>query len=317
MTSSKLISFADDTRVYNQISDTEDCDSLQRDLNSVYKWTSDNNMFFNAKKFHYLPLSASQASNKGNVYINPSMDIIPQSTDVPDLCIIMSKDCSFDSHISSLSRKCKNLAGWILRSFVSRDKLTMLTLFKSLVISRLDYASQLWSPHKISQKTVILDASKAFDRLNYWLLFDKLIKKHVPLFIIKLLCFWYTSQKMFVRWGATTSTQFTVSNGVKQGGLISPILFNVYMDDLSIALNSSGIGGYLGAAFLNHLCYADDLCLISLSSNGMQQLLNICQNYATNHQLLYNGAKSFSLCFKDNTIKIKQVIGHDIEQVMI
>ena len=40
-----------------------------------------------------------------------------------------------------------------------------------------------------------LDASKAFDRLNYWLLFDKLIKKHVPLFIIKLLCFWYTSQK--------------------------------------------------------------------------------------------------------------------------
>ena len=48
---------------------------------------------------------------------------------------------------------------------------------------------------------------------------------------------------MFVRWGATTSTQFTVSNGVKQGGIISPILFNVYMDDLSIALNSSGIGG--------------------------------------------------------------------------
>ena len=37
----------------------------------------------------------------------------------------------------------------------------------------------------------------------------------------------------------------------------------------------------------------------------MQQLLNICQNYATNHQLLYNGAKSFSLCFKNNAIKIK------------
>ena len=51
--------------------------------------------------------------------------------------------------------------------------------------------------------------------------------------------------------------------------------------------------------------HADDLCLISLSSNEMQQLLNICQNYAIN-QLLYNGAKSFSSCFKDNTIKIKQ-----------
>ena len=74
--SSKLISFADDTRVYSQIADTEDCDSLQQDLNAVYKWASDNNMFFNAKKFHYLPLSSSQASNKSNIYINPSMDIL-------------------------------------------------------------------------------------------------------------------------------------------------------------------------------------------------------------------------------------------------
>ena len=47
-------------------------------------------------------------------YINPSMDIIPQSTDVLDLGIIMSKDCSFDSHISSLSRKCNNLAAGYL-----------------------------------------------------------------------------------------------------------------------------------------------------------------------------------------------------------
>ena len=41
---------------------------------------------------------------------------------------------------------------------------------------------------------------------------------------------------MYFRWGATTSTQFTVTNGVKHGGIISPILFNVYMDDLSITV---------------------------------------------------------------------------------
>ena len=46
--SSKLISFADDTRVYSQIADTEDYDSLQQDLNSVYHWASDNNMFLNS-----------------------------------------------------------------------------------------------------------------------------------------------------------------------------------------------------------------------------------------------------------------------------
>ena len=41
------------------------------------------------------------------------------------------------------------------------------------------------------------------------------------------------------------------------------------MDDLIVALNNSGIGGYLGDAFLNHLCYADDICLISLSSDNV------------------------------------------------
>ena len=41
------------------------------------------------------------------------------------------------------------------------------------------------------------------------------------------------------------------------------------MYDLSLALNNSGMGGYLGDAFLNHLCYADDICLISLSSNNV------------------------------------------------
>ena len=61
------------------------------------------------------------------------------------------------------------------------------------------------------------------------------------------------------------STHFTVTNGVKQGGVIFSILVNIYMDELSVALNSSSIGGYLGTFFLNYWCCADDLCLISLA----------------------------------------------------
>ena len=67
------------------------------------------------------------------------MDIIPHSSNVQDLGITMSSDCTFNVHINSLSKRCKNLTGWILRTFISRDKLTMLTLFKALVLSRLDY----------------------------------------------------------------------------------------------------------------------------------------------------------------------------------
>ena len=51
---------------------------------------------------------------------------------------------------------------------------------------------------------------------------------------------------MNIRWGNTVSSSFHVTNGVKQGGIISPVLFNAYMDDLSTSLNNSGNGGHIG-----------------------------------------------------------------------
>ena len=90
---------------------------------------------------------------------------------------------------------------------------------------------------------------------------------------------------MRTRWNNTISPSLTVSSCVKQGGTISPILFNVYMNGLSVLLDSSNIGGQIGNTFLNHLCFADDLCLISLSSTGMQKLLNLCSMYAVDHSL--------------------------------
>ena len=85
-------------------------------------------------------------------------------------------------------------------------------------------------------------------------------------------------------------------------GNLSPILFNVYMDDLSVSLNSSNIVGRIGNIFLNHLCYADKLCLIRLSSVGMQKLLGICSKYAIDHSYTMT-KKLFSLCFIPGTLK--------------
>ena len=88
-----------------------------------------------------------------------------------------------------------------------------------------------------------LDASKAFDRIDHWLLFKTLISKDVPLFIIRLLVCWYSHQQMCVRCGNIVFSSFCASNGVKQGGILSPTLFIVYMDSLSTSLNSTNIGG--------------------------------------------------------------------------
>ena len=96
------------------------------------------------------------------MYIDPAMNIISPSTHVVDLGISMSSDYTLDLHISNLHRRCSNLAGWILRTFTMKDPHLMLTLYKSLVLSRLDYASQLWSPYLLKHIYLIEKGPKSF-----------------------------------------------------------------------------------------------------------------------------------------------------------
>ena len=81
-----------------------------------------------------------------------------------DLGINVSSDCSFDFHISNLVKRTKYLTGWMLRTFSSCDKLTMLTLFKALVMSRLDYGCQLWSPYLIKHINMVEKVQRSFTR---------------------------------------------------------------------------------------------------------------------------------------------------------
>ena len=104
--SSKIISFADDTRVYTNITQIENSDSLQADLDYIYLWAINNNMLFNHQKFNYISFSSSMSSVNTNVYYSPSLDIINPSENVIDLGITMSRNCSFDVHINIL---CKNV----------------------------------------------------------------------------------------------------------------------------------------------------------------------------------------------------------------
>ena len=64
----------------------------------------------------------------------------------------------------------------------------------------------------------------------------------MDIMLIRMLVFWYCKQTCCVRWGNLYSPLFTVSNGVHQGGIMSPVLCNSYMDDLSVCLNNSKIG---------------------------------------------------------------------------
>ena len=90
-----------------------------------------------------------------------------------------------------------------------------------------------------------MDARKAFDKVNHWHLFDKLLNRGVPVHVVRMLLYWHTYQDFLVRWNNTLSPSFKVSNGVRQGVILSPRLFSVYIDDLSKALSKVNIGCHL------------------------------------------------------------------------
>ena len=137
-----------------------------------------------------------------------------------------------------------------------------------------------------------IDASKAFDRVNHKKLFFKLTKSGVPGFLTRILGYWYSHQTMRVKWGNVTSAPFLVTNGVRQGGILSPFLFNVYMNDLSMSLNRCGTGCRVGDSIINHIMYADDLVILSPCTAGLQQLLKICSQYGEECDIKYNASKS-------------------------
>ena len=93
--------------------------------------------------------------------------------------------------------------------------------FKEII----DYCTKLNSRVSVC----FLDASKAFDRINHTKLFDKLRKRGICGYLLRILVYWYETQTMCVRWGNHISNDFQVSNGVRQGGILSPRLFAIYI----------------------------------------------------------------------------------------
>ena len=142
-----------------------------------------------------------------------------------------------------------------------------------------------------------LDARKAFDRVNYCKLFRLLIKRDLPGCIIRALINMYTGHLMRISWAGVVSDYFNALNGVKQGEVISPILFCIYIDDLLVSLSQLGVGCYIAGNFVGAIAYADDIVLISLTPMGMRKLLFSCDTYASDFDIIFNASKSeFLVC---------------------
>ena len=102
----------------------------------------------------------------------------------------------------------------------------------------------------------------------------------------------YTNNAAYVSWNGIQSKNFPVRNGVRQGGIISPVLFCIYIDGLLCMLCESGVGCYIGRAFVGALAYADDIALLAPTPSAMRRLLRICDEYGQKFSVMFNAAKS-------------------------
>ena len=82
----------------------------------------------------------------------------------------------------------------------------------------------------------LIDASKAFDLVDHRILFDKLLERGTPKSVVRLLLRWYKSQQLCIRWMGRSSEYFKVTNGVRQGGVLSPILFTLFIIGLVVCV---------------------------------------------------------------------------------
>ncbi|CAG9131897.1 unnamed protein product [Plutella xylostella] len=165
-------------------------------------------------------------------------------------------------------------------------------------ILSLKHTVKYYTDRSTSVYACFLDLSKAFDLVNYNILWNKLSSSDVPNDVISLLRYWYGNQTNCVRWGDATSNEYRLDCGVRQGGLTSPDLFNLYIDDLIRGLRSTNVGCHIGGVCVNNLSYADDMVLLSPSIRGLQKLLSVCEHYANAHGLKYNVSKTEMLVFR-------------------
>jgi len=118
----------------------------------------------------------------------------------------------------------------------------------------------------------------------------------------------YERKLLRTTWNGYSSHYFTCTNGVKQGGVLSPILFTLYLDELLNRLRASGIGCYVGNAYVGAVSYADDITLMCPTRNGLQHMVNICSDFGKEYSIQFNASKSVCMCFsrshKEFTMKM-------------
>ena len=134
----------------------------------------------------------------------------------------------------------------------------------------------------------LCDMSKAFDLVKHSVLFRKLMTSGISMIFLRLLLCVYLLQSANVRWNGKSSSFFPLTNGVKQGAVLSAILYCYYMNGLFALLRERRAGCWVKGEYFGMLGYSDDNWLLAPSRNALQEMLVTCEEYAEEHNLIFS-----------------------------
>ena len=113
---------------------------------------------------------------------------------------------------------------------------------------------------------------------------------------LRLLMKIYDEQNMRIRWNNVVTDYITISNGVKQGGVLSPILFSLYLNQLISRLRHIGMGCHMKGLFTGVFIYADDITLLEPSRASLALILEQCESFRE-HMTFCSTLQKQNICF--------------------
>jgi len=158
-----------------------------------------------------------------------------------------------------------------------------------------------------------IDLASAFDRINYCLLFTKLMEIKLSKNVITVLVNWYSKLFSVVKWGTTYSNIFQIIQGVRQGGVISPLFFAIFVNNVLHKLMKSKLGCYINYVCMNSFMYADYLLLLSISLHDLQKLVDLCVIEFNNIGMTININKSACVRIGSRHNKVMRIIIKETE----